>query len=355
MPNEIAIRPGGADDTLLTLQAGRGIAAVAVLLHHACNGVTRQGGYLPGWFVTICEYGYLGVDFFFVLSGFIIYYVNQPRREKPGFTRSYTESRLIRVFVPYLPIGLAVAFAYLALPQLASGDNRWDWFSTLTLLPSSAHPALAPAWTLQHELLFYFVALLAFRLRAFVPISIAAVVVIICVRAFVPMSYKGLGLVDLEFLFGIAAAWCFMNQRATWNWLLIGLGVILCGLFFFIDDRMLSVIFGLGLAFLLLPLIRAERAGFVRVGGALLLVGEASYALYLIHYPLVSGLARILKGFDGWVSYLAIVLMCMIGGIAYHLIFERPALKLTKNFIGRLTGSTSKSSSKTDLAASHKS
>ncbi len=38
MPNEIAAKSPPADDTLITLQAGRGIAALAVLFHHARNG-----------------------------------------------------------------------------------------------------------------------------------------------------------------------------------------------------------------------------------------------------------------------------------------------------------------------------
>lgn len=47
MLNSNAEKSPHADETLLTLQAGRGIAALAVLFHHACNGILRQGGSLP--------------------------------------------------------------------------------------------------------------------------------------------------------------------------------------------------------------------------------------------------------------------------------------------------------------------
>lgn len=321
-------RPAGA--TLLTLQAGRAIAALAVLVHHACNGVINQGGVLPDWLVTLSGYGYLGVDFFFVLSGFIIYYVNAPRREQPGFARDYLRSRLLRVYVPYLPLGVLVGLAYTALPQLASGANDWGWFSTLTLLPSTAFPALAPAWTLQHEILFYLIALVAFATRSFLKLTLLVVVAAVSVRLFYPMGYKAFGLIDLEFLFGIAAAWCYMNRRLTWNSLLVLAGLGLCALFFAVGDRFSSVIFGLGLALLLLPLVRAESAGRIKVGRTLSLLGNASYAIYLVHYPLVSALARLLQNYASGVSVLAICIVSTIAGIAYHKIYELPALRLAR-------------------------
>lgn len=315
-----------ADDTLLTLQAGRGIAALVVLFHHACNGVLRQGGTLPDWLVTICGYGYLGVDFFFVLSGFIIYYVNQPRQDREGFAKDYLRSRILRVYVPYLPLGILVGLAYVALPRLASGDNDWGWLSTLTLLPSAAYPALAPAWTLQHEILFYAVALFAFLTRSFLKLSLVVLISAAAIRIFYPMSYKAFGLIDLEFLFGIAVAWCFMNRRANWNVGLVVSGIAICGLFFMVDSRVWSVIFGLGLALILLPLVRAERAGFVRVGPILILLGEASYAIYLVHYPLVAGIARVATRFGSSLSFTLICIISLIVGIAYHRLYERPVL-----------------------------
>lgn len=330
MPNDHAVKSRPADATLQTLQAGRGIAALVVLFHHACNGVLRQGGTLPDWLVSLCSYGYLGVDFFFVLSGFIIYYVNEPRHQREGFAQDYLRSRILRVYVPYLPLGILVGLAYLALPQLASGDNNWGWLSTLTLLPSSAYPALAPAWTLQHEILFYLVALVAFLTRSVLRLSLIIVLFAVAARIFYPTSYKAFGLVDLEFLFGIAAAWCFMNSRANWNAGLIAAGLAMCALFLVVDDRLWSVIFGLGLALLLLPLVRAERSGLIKVGPILLLLGNASYSLYLVHYPLVAGIARLLTRYGSELSFAIICIVSIAMGIAYHKIYELPALRLVR-------------------------
>jgi peptidoglycan/LPS O-acetylase OafA/YrhL len=91
------------------LQAGRGIAALAVVLHHAGASTVDFVGPMPTFLRLVIERGLLGVDFFFVLSGFIIYHTNMNKTPGLSWSWRYLESRLIRIFVPYLPVGIAVA------------------------------------------------------------------------------------------------------------------------------------------------------------------------------------------------------------------------------------------------------
>ena len=51
--------------TIDSLQAGRGLAALAVVLLHASIAAKAFAGWAAG--LTVLQYGYLGVDFFFVL------------------------------------------------------------------------------------------------------------------------------------------------------------------------------------------------------------------------------------------------------------------------------------------------
>ena len=60
-----------ASGTLVSLQIGRGIAALLVALFHAGALVEINCGYSP--LHGVLAFGYAGVDFFFVLSGFIIF------------------------------------------------------------------------------------------------------------------------------------------------------------------------------------------------------------------------------------------------------------------------------------------
>ena len=85
---------------------------------------------------------------------------------------------------------------------------------------------------------------------------------------------------------------------------------------------MLAIIGFLGLAL-------AERTFEFRLPRPLLLLGAASYSIYLVHNPVQSLVARLLRGPDLWaVTFLACCLGGLLLGLAYHLLFERPALRL---------------------------
>ena len=61
-------------DRLLGIQLARGMAAFLVCAFHFQNGLSWIVGYVPFW--GVFEFGRSGVDFFFVLSGFIIFLVH---------------------------------------------------------------------------------------------------------------------------------------------------------------------------------------------------------------------------------------------------------------------------------------
>lgn len=90
-----------------SLQVFRGLAALAVVAHHAVLSTGAFVDALPPQVEAILGMGYLGVDFFFVLSGFIIMYAHMGDERTGPAVRRYTFKRLARVFLPYLPLALA--------------------------------------------------------------------------------------------------------------------------------------------------------------------------------------------------------------------------------------------------------
>lgn len=320
--------------TIDSLQAGRGLAAMAVVCHHADVYVTQQVAPLPAMLSKICSYGYLGVDFFFVLSGFIIYHTNHWRVARPGWPRDYAESRLTRIYLPYWPIGLAMALAYLALPGVSRGDHAWDWVSTLTLLPGPSGPALPVAWTLQHEILFY---ALAFALLWSKRVLLGSLVWAAAIVLMLPLGFvqtPGVSPIDLEFLFGIAGAWCLAEGKARNHPMLTVSGLLLLVAFFLTPaNRLYSVIFGLGLALILLPIVRMETEGRLRIAAPLVLLGNASYAIYLVHVPLMSVLVRVGRGIDPLLLAAIAILVSAAVGIAYHKWLELPLLNAVRRLL----------------------
>lgn len=324
------------------LQAGRFFAAMAVVAYHAVISTAAFVEEPPYLVHTSLEYGYLGVDFFFVLSGFIIHYSMKSRYRRAA---QFAYDRLGRIMLPYLPIGLALALAYTFLPSLSAGERVWGWLSTLTLLPSSSAPALSVAWTLQHELAFYLIyALLAHFNRIWIGLATWATAIIV-VNLWGSTDWPPFKLllapINIEFIVGIAAASVFLSRRSIRPIFFIPFAAIFLLLFVFTGGhRELSWLFGFAIAALLPWICEAEQRRKLTVPRWLVFGGAASYAIYLVHNPLLSLLSRFMAHMDmGWQSalFLSCVLSALFGAV-WYLAWETPVMIVFKRGRKRIVG-----------------
>lgn len=147
----------------LVLDGLRGVAAMMVVLFHLCEA------YRPDHPLTQpINHGYLAVDFFYVLSGFVIAYAYDDRWQRMRL-RDFFKRRLIRLH-PMILMGMligAALFYFQAGPTfpLIAGTPMWQWLLVLlvgcTLLPlppaldirgwGEMHPLDGPAWSLFFE------------------------------------------------------------------------------------------------------------------------------------------------------------------------------------------------------------
>lgn len=338
-----------ADKTIRVLQAGRALAALAVVASHTVLTTQRFVEEIPDPVEAVITNGYLGVDFFFVLSGFIIYLVNHRGPHDAAWAGHYAGTRLLRIYAPYLPIAVAMALFYTTLPQMAQGGQPWSWWATLTLIPFGSLSTLGVAWTLTYELGFYLLALLFFRSgRPLLCAGLWAATIVLRqwiggpFEAPVDLSVTAVFLhpINLEFVFGMLAAHAILKPSPRCNcgfW--TGAVLALCAFLLAGGERENSWLFGLSLACLLVPLVRAERAGRLWIPGIAVALGNASYAIYLVHLPLMSLVARFnarIDPLDHWETNILIGLFtAAVAGLAYHQAIEKPLLRFGKRWMQR--------------------
>ncbi|MDZ3833682.1 MAG: acyltransferase [Sphingopyxis sp.] len=288
-------------DKLRLIEVGRGAAALAVAIFHANASSRHMGGpFYPG--LGVFEHG---VDFFFVISGFIIYVAHAGGTRGAAATKDYLRRRALRIFPT-----LWLIVAGWALLRVVVGEPPDAATFTRSMLP---YPSLEPTlplvvWTLRFELLFYAVFAIfmfqpRFGLTAFAIWSLAVIVQM-------ALIYSGHGLTGrasfflsayvLDFMIGMGVAFLYRTFafRPSLGPLFVALCLLALSLYLLRQSGAARVSFadyvsapaafgtlalGLLFAFVVYGLLAAERA--VAPPAWMVRLGGMSYALYLIHTP----------------------------------------------------------------------
>jgi exopolysaccharide production protein ExoZ len=322
------------DRKLEWLEAMRGMAAAWVLFHHAGQSINHFVGDMgsQSWI----ERGFLGVDFFFVLSGFIIAFASQRLIERGGEVREYASARLVRVYVPYLPVGIAMLVLYQVFPDLSASGRETSWLTSLTLMPDDLPPALSVAWTLVHEVVFYSI----YALRLIHPMLFRVVLtvwtlMILYVAVTRPelqrIASYFLSPLNLCFLVGVGVY--HISRRISFG---AGLAIALgCGGLALLAHEVMAsspsrILVATAFAILVLATTSAAATS-TKIWRPLLILGSASYAVYLTHNPALALAVRVvehlLPTLGSWLSFILISSVAMTTGLLYWRCYEQPALR----------------------------
>lgn len=161
-------------------------AAMAVLFYHyLANGprAGKTGGHVDfGMASGIAEYGYLGVELFFIISGYVVLYSAIGR----GADR-FAVSRFIRLWPTFLVCMTLTAVIKTLAPPSGDAVSLLQYLGNLTMIPAwlGTKPVDGVYWTLAYELLFYgglFVILLFGQLHRLVPIIIGWTLLLVAAR-----------------------------------------------------------------------------------------------------------------------------------------------------------------------------
>ncbi|MEO6339406.1 MAG: acyltransferase [Caulobacteraceae bacterium] len=328
----------------LTLDAARGVAALAVFAFHV--GISLGVPVLPG--------AYLAVDFFFLLSGFVIAGAYEQRLSEGLTLPDFAWIRFKRLFPLYLA-GTALAVIG-ALPRFLHGDPEpqaqmlariGTISAALVMLPGRipgsdlVYPLNFPAWSLGFELIANFAYAAATAVRRMSRWALAVVIgasltgliwTVATTGTFElgPEWHDGWGgylRVGFSFFAGVLI-WRVRRDRplVASNWAalacLAALGLLLA----------LAPAAGFGplvivaIAFPALLFVSACIQPTGRFAALAKQAGELSYALYAIHAPLIGAVLVVLKSrhLPLPLSGALVVSSCLVGAWIAHRFWDLP-------------------------------
>ena len=327
--------------TLNNIQLLRAIAALLVLLHHALPHYQVMGETLV-LIDKVAYWGFMGVDIFFVISGFIMAYTTFHKPRTLQNSRTFLKHRLFRIYLGYWPF-LLFAFLLFWFTNPAKIPS-FDLVGSFFLLNTTMSELLLPiSWSLSYELYFYFLFLFSFlfslqqlyRVIPLLTLLILTLVLIAHSTTLLPSNFFYSPYL-LEF-FGGVLLYQFKEYLMRWWVLVLSIVVIVVaygyGIHYESKNGLYRILtFGVGAFFLTLMFLILEQKNIYSANRYAIALGDASYTLYLSHLIIIN--LFYFMGFRAFFSGEGVLLpllgLCMIIFISitfsllYYKFIEKP-------------------------------
>ncbi len=323
------------------IQMLRAVAAMMVIMHHMLPHYQAMGETVAV-IDLISQWGFAGVDIFFVISGFIMAYTTLNKERTFSNAKIFFKHRIFRIYLGYWPFFLLML---LSLYYINSSKlDTLDIIGSFLLTNADMFKLVLPvSWSLSYELYFYALFLFTFfftvkQLHTLIPLFslfILSLVLITFSNPELPQSFFYSPFI-LEFFSGVLL---YMYRGSLMRYWLLPLSLLLIvvaygyGISYETKNGLFRVLtFGTGALFVVLFVLILEEKQLFIAGKKIEVIGNASYTLYLSHLIIIqlfffSGLRNFFtnEGFLtpllGWISLIS---LCLIFSIIYYEKIEKP-------------------------------
>lgn len=320
---------------------------------------------------SFLEMGVTGVDLFFLISGFVMVYIThtntsdtspKPKRHNP---LKFLLRRISRIYPLYWVATLLLLFLY-GGKYIAFGEATPlpNMVSSFLLAPHKDFPIIPVGWTLIHEMYFYgiFAAFLMLPLRLLpylcglwgLTVGTGYMAGLQGANAWTFVLFSPL---TFEFLLGASIAWLALQRIIIAPRIILILAFVwLAALIIPFADKLYpdavtdhgvrALIFALPFGYLLYASVMLEWTQNIIVPKWMTQIGDASYALYLIHIPVFLVIGKIVSVFTGnmpgpdWLdNILLLVLFFGVGltaAIITHRYIEKPLIRYARTITNKL-------------------
>jgi exopolysaccharide production protein ExoZ len=297
--------------------------------------------------------GAAGVDVFFVVSGFIIWRIASDAAMRAG---PFIWRRLTRVAPSYWIATLATAALAAAWPRLMPQVSLSARHLALSLAfvqhtdpRGLVFPLLPPGWSLNYEAVFYLIvggslfAPARLRLR----LVVAGLVGVVAFGFLRPPAYE-LGANPMMLQFAAGAGLATAERPLARLGPRLGAALTLAALALFAamsltdlrSELFRPLLWGCPATLTVAGAIALEPTIGRRLPSALMRLGDASYAIYLCHFPTVALVAAAMRAQPAAAFVTTAIAASLAVGLAFHRLVERPTIALSRALPARLRRTT---------------
>ena len=331
----------------------RFIAALfEVLYHYGFSFYYRDIPYVDiPLFRDLFQYGYLGVDLFFIISGFVIS-LSAEGRSAYGFFKS----RIGRLYPVFWVSAIITSLFLIFGGYLVESYLTWPRFlASMTMIPDlfNADPLDGTYWTLAIEMKFYLVILLLLLFKKFKDIEPLAIILSV-IMLFVPLVVDS----EITWIPNFIAGVIFYKiyKEGLTNWRIFALCNTLIASLIFTFKRIPYLSEGYGvtfsptaigsyiLIFYIVFLLISLNKFKIPNNSYINILGLLTYPVYLLHHQI----GKILFTYAGiqkiplFVSF--IFILVFVFGLSYlvHQLFERRGKIILDKTLDKITPSSLK-------------
>ncbi|MGR5946083.1 acyltransferase family protein [Enterobacter sp. C4G1] len=346
----------------------RGPAALLVVAYHITGILMGAYSFWPGMGRDLFRNGNIGVDIFFMISGFIICYAT--RNKEDNYRSSFIIRRFFRIY-PLFIICLTIAWL-----TYNSGYDYLDYLHSATLMqnnyagkaPFFGYNILYPAWTIAYEVMFYFVFYFGMCINHKYRGFITAILLLMAMST-IQISFKGelsvhghfssyspdMGVFSppltllgsplmLEFIIGMGCYYLYntlkTSKNITVSLLFLTLSVIAISMMYFVDLNSHGITEkGIVAAAIFIPLMLSEMTGMKLKSKVSRFFSDISYSLYLTHAMVLKYYTIYLKDIGindfpkGVLSFFSILAVCIVVAYIVHITVEKWFINIGKKII----------------------
>lgn len=348
---------------LLNIQALRGFAVLCVVFVHLATIETKYGG-IQTILPHFLEFGMIGVDLFFVISGFIMLVTTRGKFQNISSASRFLYHRFFRIYPTYWVYTTIVLVIYIIHPSIVNSTqgNQVDILASYLLYPSYVLPLVMVGWTLIHEVYFYilFALILFFVSEKYLLLAVTLWGILITllnlnIDSQNPLFNLVTHPLTLEFIAGVFIGRFYFTFQNNFSLgfvllvLLLGIGATyylydIQTLTFdmIIQNGWLRILFlGLPSVTFVVFMLYLEQKSIV-MPPFLILLGDTSYSIYLSHILTLNAIGHIWQKvnhdsiYDNLIALPMILIATIIVGFLSYTWIEKPLFRLRDTYEAKI-------------------